>query len=71
MLDEINAFTAAEGLTVFNVTSPPESLLGAYYLGLLFFASEEGRLMIMRRKKKILALFIAVTAAAPWPSEAP
>lgn len=64
MLDEINAFTAAEGLTVFNVTSPPESLLGAYYLGLLFFASEEGRLMIMRRKKKILALFIAVTAAA-------
>ena len=54
MLDEINSLTAAEGLTVFNVTSPAETFLAAYYLSLLIFASEEGRLMIMRKRKKPL-----------------
>ena len=53
-LTAINEFAAMDGVTVFQVASPPAGLLAVYYLGLLMFASEEGRLMILRHREKII-----------------
>lgn len=66
LLTWLNHMTAVEGITVFTVVSPDIRLVASYYLCLLFFLSEEGRLMIMRRQKKkaILAVLSVLVITA-------
>lgn len=58
MLQSANSFTCMEGVTSFDVTSPSRVFMALYYLGILIFFSEEGRLMIIRRKTGIIKLMI-------------
>lgn len=58
MLQSVNSFTCVEGITSFDVVSPPRVFMALYYLGILIFLSEEGRLMILRRKSEIIKLMI-------------
>lgn len=50
ILEKLNSATCIEGITVFDVRSPDMWMVAAYYLILLVFVSEDGRLMIMRSK---------------------
>lgn len=60
MMTVINHVSAADGVTVFEVTSPGKSTLAFYYLSLLVFLSEEGRLAIKRRSgKKMIPLMLS------------
>ena len=59
MLIQLNDMTAVEGVTVFSVTSPDIRLLAMYYLSMLLFLSEEGRLLIMRKRKALLSCMAA------------
>ncbi len=52
----LNDMTCADGVTVFNVTSPDIRLLTAYYAVMFLFMSETGRLLFMKHEKKILIL---------------
>lgn len=45
LLTSCNSMTCIKGVTSFEVTSPPRALLAGYYLLLLLFLSEEGRLL--------------------------
>lgn len=56
MLEEINSATCIEGMTVFDVRSPDVWLIALYYLVLLVFVSEDGRLVIMRKRKALLGI---------------
>jgi len=56
MLTEFNSLTCIEGKTVFLMVNPYVWMLALYYLFLLFFVSEEGRLMVMRRQKKLITV---------------
>ena len=66
ILTGFNSMTCIDGITVFQAVSPFAWMLAAYYISLLFFVSEEGRLMIMRHHKKtavsmvILAVFLSL-----------
>ena len=51
ILEKLNAFTCVEGITVFDVKSSGVWVIAAYYLILLVFVSEDGRIMAMRKKK--------------------
>ena len=51
MLENLNSATCIEGITVFDVRSPCVWFIAAYYLMLLVFVSEDGRIMIMRKKR--------------------
>ncbi len=64
LLTMCNSMTCIEGVTSFDVTGPPRTLLAGYYLLLLLFLSEEGRLLILRKKKKIIAVLIAACLGA-------
>ncbi len=64
MLVKLNSITAADGVTVFTVTSPPIALTAFYYLAMLAFVSEEGRLFIKRKGKKIIVVMLAAVIAA-------
>lgn len=57
MLELINTVTEVDGLTTFQVTSPPLWAISFYYLGLLMFVTEEGRLAVMRATRKLLYVF--------------
>ncbi len=48
ILTKLNAITGIGGVTVFDMVSPPLWLVALYYLILLFFVSEDGRLALMR-----------------------
>ena len=50
----LNELCSASRITSLDVASPPIWVLGIFYLGLLVFASEEGRLMIMRRRRRLI-----------------
>lgn len=52
LMTAVNAMTGIDGITVFRAASPSLWALALYYLALLFFVSEEGRLMFMRKRKK-------------------
>lgn len=53
VLEWINRTCEIDGITVFQIASPPLWLMAFYYIGLLAFASEEGRLAIMRATSKV------------------
>ena len=56
----LNHVSVADGVTVFEVTSPGKGVLVFYYLSLLAFLSEEGRLVIKRRGgKKMMPLMLS------------
>ncbi|MBQ9016294.1 MAG: DNA internalization-related competence protein ComEC/Rec2 [Firmicutes bacterium] len=64
-LVRMNELCGAGRFTSVTCASPPRSLLATYYLGLLVFASEEGRLLFLRRRKKTLQrLVIGVVIAS-------
>lgn len=48
ILTKLNAITGIDDVTVFEVVSPPLWIVALYYLVLLFFVSEDGRLALMR-----------------------
>ena len=54
ILVRMNELCHIDRITSLTCPSPPVSLLAVYYLGLLVFASEEGRLLILRRRKAML-----------------
>lgn len=60
IMTKLNSVTCAEGITVFNVSSPDLWLISVYYLSLLIFVSEDGRLLFIRKKRKTLILLAAV-----------
>ncbi len=56
IMTELNALTGIEGITVFMVKSPAIGFVAVYYLVLLVFVSEDGRLLFIRKKKKIISV---------------
>ena len=64
LLTTCNGMTCIKGVTSFEVTSPPRSLLAGYYLLLLLFLSEEGRLLILRKRKKLVAALVCLCLGA-------
>ena len=54
MMVRMNELCRVERVTSMTCASPPIGLLAAYYLGLLVFASEEGRRLFLRRRKQML-----------------
>ncbi|MBE6029324.1 MAG: DNA internalization-related competence protein ComEC/Rec2 [Clostridiales bacterium] len=63
-LRKLNETTQIDGFTTFQLQSPPLWLLAVYYLGLLLFATEEGRLCLIRavrRGRYILRMLILIT----------
>ncbi len=64
MLEKLNSMTCIEGITVFDVKSPDVWLVAVYYLALLVFVSEDGRIMIMRKKKKLIKAMVCLVTAA-------
>lgn len=52
ILQWINEIAEVDGVTTFQLASPPLWLIAFYYLGLLSMASEEGRLAIIRSGAK-------------------
>lgn len=58
---KLNDLTAIEGITVFDVRSPPLWVVVLYYLVLMVFVSEDGRLLFLRNQNnKIKQLGIIV-----------
>ena len=52
VLVRLNEVTQVDGITSFQVASPPLWIMAAYYLSLLTFATEEGRLQLIRAVHK-------------------
>lgn len=64
LLLEINSMTCIEGVTSFDVKSPGHAAVALFYLALLVFVSEEGRLAVIRRKKRLIAVMAVSCIAA-------
>lgn len=60
MLISLNHVTAIDGTTVFSVVSPDIRILVIYYMSMAVFLSEEGRLIIIRRRKGLIIMLAAV-----------
>ena len=52
MMQKLNETGQIEGVTWLQMPSPPSGVIAAYYLALLFFATEEGRLGLIRAADK-------------------
>lgn len=52
LLQELNAAGQMDGMASIQIPSPPLWIMAAYYLILLLFATEEGRLALIRAKRK-------------------
>ncbi len=70
----LNELCCIENVTSLTVASPPVSLIAAFYLGLLVFASEESRLKLWLRrdvtgriKKRVVLLTLAAMLAICLP----
>ena len=68
MLQELNIAGQMDGMASIRMPSPPLWAMAAYYLVLLLFATEEGRLALMRAEKKVryvleMLLVVAVFSA--------
>ena len=64
VLVKLNNTTQIDGITTFQVPSPPLWLMAFYYLCLLLFATEEGRLCLIRAERKgryILKMLVLIT----------
>ena len=57
-LKALNHVTAVDGVSVFSVASPDIRLEAIYYLSMAFFMSEDGRLVIMRKRKALITAMI-------------
>ena len=57
LLTRFNEAVEIDGITSFRVESPPLTLLAFYYLLLLVFLTEEGRLGVMRAANKLKYIF--------------
>lgn len=67
VLKELNELAEIPGVTTFQLPSPPVWAVAAFYLGLIVFASEEGRLAVLRasnKKKHAAGCALIVIAAA-------
>ena len=53
MMLRMNELAHIDHLTYMTVASPPVWVIATFYISLLVFASEEGRLLIMRRQKQM------------------
>lgn len=63
LLQELNLAGQMDGMTSIRIPSPPIWAMAAYYLALLLFATEEGRLALMRAEHKglyILKMLLVV-----------
>ena len=68
LLQELNTAGKMDGMTSIRMPSPPLWAMAAYYLVLLLFASEEGRLALIRAEQKVqyvlkMLLVVAVFSA--------
>ena len=67
MMTVLNHVSAEDGITVFEVTSPGKGTLAFYYLSLMVFLLEEGRLAIKRRGgKKMIPLMLSAVLAVSF-----
>lgn len=66
ILKWLNHMTAIDGISVFSVVSPDIRVLTAYYLAMVFFLSEEGRLMIMRKRKGLTVFMVIILLVASF-----
>ncbi|MGN0702055.1 MAG: DNA internalization-related competence protein ComEC/Rec2 [Lentihominibacter sp.] len=53
-LTQINELGEIQGIITFQVPSPPIWIVAAFYLGLVAFASEEGRLAVIRAANPVM-----------------
>lgn len=60
ILVKVNDATCIEGITVFDAVSPDVWWVAAYYLILLVFVAEDGRIMIKRKNKKAVKTMAVV-----------
>lgn len=60
---KINSIACAEGITSFDVTSPSRMFLGMFYIGILVFMSQEGRLIVLRHGKKAVIIMLLICMA--------
>ncbi len=60
IIQEINSAACIEGVTSFDVRSPGRIFMALFYTGVLVFLSEEGRLMIIRYRRKALVAMLSV-----------
>lgn len=60
IMTELNSMTGIDGITVFDVKSPPLWIVAFYYLVLLVFVSEDGRLLFLRKKWRAVRLLTCV-----------
>lgn len=56
IMTELNSMTGIDGITVFDVKSPHLWIVAFYYLVLLVFVSEDGRLLFLRKKWRAVRL---------------
>ena len=64
IMEELNDMTTIEGITVFDIKSPALWIPAVYYLTLLIFVSEEGRLLFLRKKWGNIAILTVLAVAA-------
>lgn len=75
VMTQINQASIIDGVTVFDVVSPNMGAMTFYYVSVIFFTSERGRLMVIRNGKKAAslmvtaALMIAVIAGAVFSNQ--
>ena len=60
IIQNINSAACIEGVTSFDVVSPGRAVIALFYIGILVFLSEEGRLMMIRHGKKAVIIMISV-----------
>lgn len=63
VMTKLNDMTCISGVTAFDVKSPDLWVVALYYLFLLCFISEEGRLLFLRKRKKML-FYLALLAVS-------
>lgn len=60
MIQNMNSAVCIEGVTSFDTVSPGRIFMALFYIGVLVFLSEEGRLIIIRQGRK--AVFVMILA---------
>lgn len=60
----MNDMTCIDGLTVFEVTSPDIKFLAIYYICVFLFLSETGRMLFIKREKKVLLMCLTMAIFA-------
>ena len=63
MIKFLNEMTCIDGITVFEVTSPGHIFLAFYYLSMLAFMSEAGRLLIIRKGRSAIKILVLIITA--------